>query len=131
MLTSHSSSEDEKILYLRKFAQIIRNNNEGPQLTSMRFIASPDLANSSLPCSPPGLVSWSPWRNSSTASAEEFYYSFYYNEGLENTLTRAPLLGLTKSIYHFLSFKLSESSCGKNCWNSRLSCSGCLTAINL
>ena len=32
MLTSHSSSEDEKILYLRKFAQIIRNNNEGPQL---------------------------------------------------------------------------------------------------
>ena len=49
----------------------------------------------------------------------------------ENTLTRAPLLGLAKSIYHFLSFKLSESGCGKNCWNSRLSCSGCLTAINL
>ena len=99
-------------------------------LTSMRFIVSPDLANSSLPFPPPELVSWSPWRNSSTASAEEFYYSFYYKEGLENILTRAPLLGLAKSIYHFLSFKPSESGCGKNCWNSRLSCSGCLTAIN-
>ena len=39
-----------------------------------------------------------PLKNSSTASAEEFYYSFYYNEGLENKLTRAPLLGLAKSI---------------------------------
>ena len=28
----HTSSEEEKILYLRKFAQNIRNNNEGPQL---------------------------------------------------------------------------------------------------
>ena len=32
MLTSHTSSEEEKIPYLRKFAQNIRNNNEGPQL---------------------------------------------------------------------------------------------------
>ena len=32
MLTSHTSSEEEKILYLRKFAQNIANNNEGPQL---------------------------------------------------------------------------------------------------
>ena len=31
MLTSHSSSE-EKIPYLPKFAQNIRNNNERPQL---------------------------------------------------------------------------------------------------
>ena len=38
------------------------------------------------------------WRNSSTASAEEFYYSFYYNEELENKLTRALLLGVAKSI---------------------------------
>ena len=73
-------------------------------LTSMRFIASPDLANSSLPFPPPPpppeLVSWSPWRNSSTASAEEFYYSFYYNEELENKLRRAQLKGLAKSIYY-------------------------------
>ena len=60
----------------------------------------PDLANSSLPSPPPGLVSWSPWRNSSTAKAEEFYYSFYCNEGLENKLTRAPLLCSAKSIYY-------------------------------
>ena len=32
MLTSHTSSEEEKILYFRKFAHHIRNNNEGPQL---------------------------------------------------------------------------------------------------
>ena len=32
MLTWHTSSEEEKILYLRKFAQNIRNDNEGPQL---------------------------------------------------------------------------------------------------
>ena len=32
MLTSQTSSEEEKILYLRKFSQNIRNNNEGPQL---------------------------------------------------------------------------------------------------
>ena len=47
----------------------------------------------------PGMVSWSSWRNSSTASAEKFSYNFYYNEGLENKLTRAPLLGLAKSLY--------------------------------
>ena len=28
------------------------------------------------------------------------YYSFYYNQGLENKLARAPLLGLAKSIYY-------------------------------
>ena len=32
MLAWHTSSEEEKILYLQKFAQNIRNNNEGPQL---------------------------------------------------------------------------------------------------
>ena len=32
MLTSHTSYDEEKILCLRKFAQNIRNNNEGPQL---------------------------------------------------------------------------------------------------
>ena len=32
MLIWHTSSEEEKILYLRKFAKNIRNNNEGPQL---------------------------------------------------------------------------------------------------
>ena len=32
MLTSHTSSEEENIPYLRKFAINIRNNNEGPQL---------------------------------------------------------------------------------------------------
>ena len=48
---------------------------------------------------PPGLFPKSPWIKSSTASAEEFYYNFYYNEGLENKLTEAQLLGLAKSTY--------------------------------
>ena len=32
MLTSHTSTEEENILHLRKFPQNVRNNNEGPQL---------------------------------------------------------------------------------------------------
>ena len=32
MLTSYTSSEEENILYLRKFDQNIRNNNEHPRL---------------------------------------------------------------------------------------------------
>ena len=32
MLTSHISSEEDKIPRPRKFAQNIRNNNKGPQL---------------------------------------------------------------------------------------------------
>ena len=32
MLTLHTSSEEGKIPYLRKFAHSIENNNEGPQL---------------------------------------------------------------------------------------------------
>ena len=61
-----------------------------------------DLVNSSLPSPLPRLVLKSPWRNSSTASAEEFYYSFYTYKGLENELTRAPLLGLAKLKYYWI-----------------------------
>ena len=48
--------------------QVVRTSSPGPS-----------LVNSSLPSQPPGLVPKSPWRNSSTATVEEFYYSFYYN----------------------------------------------------
>ena len=76
-------------------------------LTSMRFIAScenvvPRFQTSPILPFPPHPRNWSlnPLEeNSSTASAEEFYNSFYYNEGLENKLTRAPLLGSAKSLY--------------------------------
>ena len=57
-----------------------------------------------------GLVPKSPKRNSSGVSAEQFYYSFYYNEGLENKLSRTPLLGLAKSIYYFLTFNNHENN---------------------
>ena len=59
----------------------------------------PDPVNSFLPSHPLDRCLNLPWRNSSSASVEEFYYSFYYCEGLENKLTRAPLLGLAKSTY--------------------------------
>ena len=51
-----------------------------------------------LPLPDPGLVPKSPWKNSCTASVEEFYYSFFLNKGLENKLTRGPLLDLARSI---------------------------------
>ena len=99
----------EKILYLRKFASgtttKVLSCLKIP-LTSMRFIAScenvvPRFQTSPILSFPPPPPDWSLhplWRNSSTASAEEFYYSFYYNEELENKLTRALLLGVAKSI---------------------------------
>ena len=87
-------------------------------LTSMRFIAScenvfPRFQTSPILSFPPPLPDWSLhplWRNSSTASAEEFYYSFYYNEGLENKLTRAPLLGLANSIYYYVNWRQKAMS---------------------
>ena len=61
--------------------------------------SSPRQFSPTLPTPQTGLLI--PWRNSSTASTEELYYSFYYNEGLGNKLTRAPLLVLAKSIYYY------------------------------
>ena len=108
MLTSHTSFSEEKTLYLRELARHTRNNNEGLQLLEdtadqhafhrklWEFQTSPILP---FPSHPPDWSLNPPRRNSSTASAEKFYYSFYYNEGLEYKLTRAPFLGLAKSIY--------------------------------
>ena len=76
MLTLHTSSEEEKILYLREFAQNIRNNSKGPQLLEDVFYHKLWEHRPQVPSPPPGLFSLSPWRNSSTASAEEFYHSF-------------------------------------------------------
>ena len=83
MLTSHTSSEEEKIPYLQKFAQTTGKNNECPQLLENtadqhacyhklweRRPQVPDLINSSPPSPPPGQVSQFPWKNSSTVSAE-------------------------------------------------------------
>ena len=43
-----------------------------------------------------------PLTNSSSTWVEELYYSFYFNEGLENKLTRVPLLSLAKSIHYIV-----------------------------
>ena len=57
---------------------------------------------------PPRLIPNFPGRNSSTASAEEFYNRFYYSEGLKHKLKRVPLLGLPKYIYILTMYGLSS-----------------------
>ena len=74
----------------------------------LRFQASSIVPPPPSPAS--GLVPKSPKRNSSGVSAEQFYYSFNYNEGLENKLSRTPLLSLAKSIYYFLTFNNHENN---------------------
>ena len=72
----------------------------------------PRFQTSSILHLPPYPLNWflkSPWRNSSTANAEEFYYSFYYNKELESKPTIAPLLGLAKSIYYQFSLMIFAS----------------------
>ena len=86
MLKSHTSSKEEEISYLRKFAQ---NNNEGCELLedTAEYHACWSFCKLSILPSPPQPPDWSLDllnKNSSTASAEELYYSFYHNEELEN-----------------------------------------------
>ena len=107
MLTSHTSSEEEKILYLRfrKFAQNIRNYNEVLSclkipLTSMRFTASSENSRPrqffpSLPIPPP----LNPLEETLLQSVLRSFITVFIVTRLENKLTRAPLLGLAKSIY--------------------------------
>ena len=106
MLTSHTSSEEEQTLYLREFAQNIRNYNEGPQLLE-------DTADQhafyrklfyrqffpSLPIPRSGLLI--PLKKLFHSQCCRVFLKFLFNVGLENKLTRAPLLGLAKSLYHF------------------------------
>ena len=100
MLSSYTSSEEDNIPYLRMFVQTIRNNNEGPKLlkiplTSMRVLRT------SPPGSRPRLVSYPLEENPLQPVLTCFITVFIQcNEGLENNLTRALLLGLAKSIYY-------------------------------
>ena len=57
MLTLHTSSEEEKILYLREFAQNIRNNSKGPQLLEDVFYHKLWEHRPQAPSPPPGLFS--------------------------------------------------------------------------
>ena len=152
MLTLYPPFEEEKILYLRNFALNIRNYNE-KSLAAWRYRWLACFLSQVVRTSSPGSrprqfcpslpIPW-PWtgllvplKKSSSASAEEFYCSFYCNEGLENKLTRASLLGLAKSIYYhythhhyyycyhsqtamrkpfLFNFFLPEEGCGKLFW---------------
>ena len=100
MLSSYTSSEEDNIPYLRMFVQTIRNNNKGPKLlkiplTSMRVLRT------SPPGSRPRLVSYPLEENPLQPVLTCFITVFIQcNEGLENNLTGALLLGLAKSIYY-------------------------------
>ena len=80
------------------FVQTMRNNNKGPKLlkiplTSMRVLRT------SPPGSRPRLVSYPLEENPLQPVLTCFITVFIYcNEELENNITRAPLLGLAKSI---------------------------------
>ena len=112
MMTSNTSSEEQKDFLSSKICS--KHQEQQRRLFAAwryRWLTCvwklwelrpqvPDLVNSSLPSPPPRLVLRSSQIHSSTASAEEFCYSFYRNEELENKLTRAPLLGLAKYLYY-------------------------------
>ena len=109
MLTACTSSEEENTPYLRKFGQNIKNNAEGRKLsdTADQHVCScenivPQIQTLSiLPhLPPPELVFQSIEETLLQPVLKTFKTAFIqYNEGLENKLTRAPLLGLAKSIY--------------------------------
>ena len=105
MLTSYTFSEEETFPIFENLLKTSGTTTRAMSclkipLSSMRvncFVSweniVPMFQTSTL--SPPELVSQSPWRNSSTA------VFIQYSEGLENKLTRAPLLRLAKSIYYY------------------------------
>ena len=111
MLTACTSSEEENTPYLQKSSHNIKNNDESRKV-------SEDTADQHV-CSCENIVPWfrlhqffptSPTPELVFQSIEEtllqpvlktFITVFIqYNEGLENKRTRAPLLGLAKSIYY-------------------------------
>ena len=117
MLTSYTSSKEEMNPYLRKFAQNIRKNIEGTKLlkiplTSMRVgrFASCENIVTKFQISSILLLSQSPdWLLNSPEGTplQPVLKSFVKvciqnNEGLENKLNRAPLLGSAKSFFFYL-----------------------------
>ena len=117
MLTSYTSS-DEDISYLRIFPQNTRNNIEGPKLLentadyhAYRLLCKlwerrpqvPDLVDSSPPPPLSYPLDWflSPLQETFLQPVLKSFITVFiqYNEGLENKQTRAPFLGLAKSIY--------------------------------
>ena len=110
MLTSCASSEEENIPYLHK--NLVKTSRITTKvvsclkipLTSMRVavrISSPDSRlRQFFPHLPPELVFQFIEETLLQPVLNSFITVFIqYNEGLENKLTRAPLLGLPKSIY--------------------------------
>ena len=102
MLTSYTSSEEENIPYLRKFLQNIRNNNEGPQLLKVVRTSSPGSRPGQF-FPPPHPPDWflNPLEKTFLQPMLKSFFTVFiqYNGELANKLTRAPLLGLAKSIY--------------------------------
>ena len=102
MQTSQTSSEEERVLYLRKFAQNMRKvlNCLKILLTNMRLTASFQTSPILPFPSHPRIGLLIPLQETLLQPVlKSFITVFNYNEGLENKLTRAPLLDLVKSIF--------------------------------
>ena len=114
MLTSYTSSEEENILFLRKFAQNMRNSSGSPKpffedtadqvrvdrLASCENIVPRFQTSSIQPNYPPDWYLTAVGETLLQPVLKSFITVFIqYNEGQENKLTRALLLGSAKSIY--------------------------------
>ena len=110
MLTLCTSSEEDNIPYLRKFSHNTKNNDNGCNLSQdtanmcvvVRTSSPGSRPRQFFPTSPPPeLVFHSTDETLLQPVLKRFITVFIqYNEGLENKLTRTPLLGLAKSVYN-------------------------------
>ena len=113
MLTVCTSSEKENTPYLRKFGHKIKNNDESLKLSedtadqhvcSCENIVPRSRLRKFFPTSPPPELVLQSIEESLLQPVLKTLITVFiqYNEGLENKLTRAPLLGLAKSIYYMV-----------------------------
>ena len=111
MLTACTSSEEENTPYLRKSGHNIKNNDESRKLSedttdyhvcSCENIVPRSRLRQFFPTSPPPELVFQSIEETLPQPVLKTFITVFiqYNEGLENKLTKAPLLGLAKSIYY-------------------------------
>ena len=111
MLTACTSSEEENTPYLRKSGHNIKNNDESRKLSedtadqhvcSCENIVPRSRLRQFFPTSPPPELVFQSIEETLLQPVLKSFITVFIqcNVGLENKLTRAPLLGLAKSIYY-------------------------------
>ena len=120
MLTLHTSSEEEKILYLREFAQNIRNNSKGPQLLEDVFYDKLWEHHPQVPSPPLGLFSYSLEETPLQPVLKSFITVFNIMRGYK--INKSSVLGLAKSMYYITMLSQRWCLCGL-VWFLPLPCS--------